>query len=309
MTAIKPSATQLEAQGEGLTSALQLLRAGEHARIETIQSQPVAILGESVRVESLRPILDSYLPTPDRARGFDEVHDEASFVALVNRQKAAHSVVFAHAQRGAVALKAVFDYHGELTAGRDGTPRHCEHGVRFPVELSEEWLAWQQFAAKGFVDTTTFAEFLEERIVDVLQAPSESPALAALQELLGGLWATPLKLIELSRGLQVNVAEVVKNATSLSSGEIQLTYDSTHRDGAGQPLRVPSLFAIGIPVFRGGVRYQIAVRLRYRVRNGAISWAIAPHRWDATWQDAVDELVRSVQEKTSLPVFMGKLGG
>jgi uncharacterized protein YfdQ (DUF2303 family) len=297
----------------GLAAAISLLSHHQHGDVmlgPTLEGDakvPLAVLSNGVRIESLKPVLDSYLPTPERATGFDEAHDRDSFVAHVLRHKQPHSVIFATLKAPSTAIfRAIFDYHDAQTGGRDGKPRHAEHGVTYPAELSEEFLAWSRFASAGYVSPVDFAEFIEARITDVVPAPTESASLASLAELLGGSWAAPIKLIELSRGLQVNVAETVKQAASLSSGEIQITYEAKHQDSAGSPLKVPSLFAIGIPIFRGGDRYQIAVRLRYRIREGRLTWAIAPHRMDASWEHASNELVTAIAAATELPVYRGK---
>lgn len=291
----------------GLAAALGVLANHQHARIDGGDPErPVALLSHGVRLESLKPILDSYLEHPERATGFDEVHDRDSFVAHVKRHAKPHSVVFATLKPGTPELLGIFDYHEPGTAGREGRPRHGQHGVRYPVELSEEYKAWHGFAVRGFVSPVEFAEFIEDRVMDVVAKPTESPALESLRETIGGSWATPAKLVELSRGLQLNVSETLKQASSLSSGEISVVYEAQHRDATGSQLKVPSLFAIGIPIFRGGDAYQVAVRLRYRVKEGKLVWAIAPYRLDRAWEHAFDELVDVVGTATQLPVFRGK---
>ena len=64
--------------------------------------------------------------------------------------------------------------------------------------------------------------------------------------------ATPAQLIQLSRGLQVNVSSVVKNIVNLASGEASIAFDEQHTDGDGQPLKVPGIFMLSIaPFFMG----------------------------------------------------------
>lgn len=265
---------------------------------------PAVILPEGAKVEGVKHLFDAYLPFPERATGFASVTDTASFIALVNRQKVADTVLFADDRRACPSLRAVYDYHAPQTAGRTGQPRHLGHGVFYPLPLSDEWKAWVAFESRGYVTPADFAEFIEDRIADVIDA-QESEVLSALRQLIGGAWATPAKLIELSRGIQINTSEVFQSAQSLSSGEVSIRYEVKH-GGAGQSsLTVPNLFAIGIPVFHNGGRYQIAIRLRYRVRDAKITWAIAPYRMDQVFDVAFTELVKTVADSTALPLFHG----
>ena len=95
-----------------------------------------------------------------------------------------------------------------------------------------------------------FASFLEDHIVDVL---NESGGLSSdadnFVKMTGGKFATPSKLIEIARGLQVNEASVVKEARNLSTGESEFTFDTQHTGADGKPLKMPNLFVIAIPVF------------------------------------------------------------
>jgi uncharacterized protein YfdQ (DUF2303 family) len=265
---------------------------------------PAVILPEGATIEGVKELFDEYLPFPERATGFATVTDTASFIAMVNRQKVDDTVIFANDRRDTPALKAVYDYHAPQTAGRAGQPRHLGHGVHYALPLSDEWKAWAGFEKRGYVAPAEFAEFVEDRIADVIDV-KESDALSQLRQLIGGSWASPSKLIELSRGIQINTSEVFQSAQSLSSGEVSLRYEVKHGGTGVSSLTVPNLFAIGIPVFHNDGRYQIAIRLRYRVREGKITWAIAPYRIDQVFDVAFTELVKTVADSTALPIFHG----
>ncbi len=262
-------------------------------------------LQDGQRVESLKPFIDQFRENPERAIGTAKLADEAGFVAHVNRQKAAHSVVFACDDMNRPSLLAVYDYHGPQTAGRDGQPRHGGHRANYEIARTEEWLAWHFQEAKGYVSAAEFAEFVEDRIADVVSDPTQSPALLQLRELIGGEYASASKLMQLSRGIAINVNETLRSATSLSSGEISVVYEAKHSDPLGGTLLVPSLFAIGVPIFKNGDRYQIAVRLRYRTSGGKVTWAIDLYRADAAWDSAFAELIERVRVATELPVLLG----
>lgn len=284
-------------------AALAFAAARLHARVETVDG--ISVILTPTGAQSIKVLVDEWDEFPERAIGSANLTTEAAFAAHVLRQKSASSVVFADDTRQAPKLVAVYDYHDEQTAGRLGQPRHLGHRARYAPALSDEWVGWNRQAGAGFVDAAAFAEFVESNILDVVAAPSQSETLIQLRDVLGGEWATPSQLMELSRGLQLSISETVKSGTRLSSGEIQVQFEQKHADGSGGDLRVPTLFAVGIPVFRDGPRYQIAMRLRYRVHAGKVSWAIAPHRMDAAWDHAFAEILTRLAEVTAIPMFRG----
>nr|RAV90620.1 hypothetical protein DBT45_10450 [Aerococcus tenax] len=154
-----------------------------------------------------------------------------------------------------------------------------------------------------------FAEFLENRILDILPPLTEfeegTEAIAEMMQKLGGTMATAAQLMELSRGLAVHVDERVKNTVNLSTGEVEVQYAANNNGSDGAPLRVPSMFLIGIPVFKLGVSYRIPVRLRYRARGGTITWFYELYRTDRVFENAYDEACEQAATATELPIFNG----
>lgn len=117
--------------------------------------------------------------------------------------------------------------------------------------------------------------------------------------------ATPTKLIELSRGLQVNESSAIREAVKLSSGEGVISFQSEHLDAAGEQLHVPSMFLLAIPVFRNGPLYQVLARLRYRKQPGGLVFWYELSRTDRVFDHAFDEAVEQVRNDTGLPVLLG----
>jgi hypothetical protein len=156
-----------------------------------------------------------------------------------------------------------------------------------------------------------FAEFLEDRVIDVLHLiPEEDELSEDLQKFInagGGeaLIATPQRLVELSRGLQVNENSAIREVNRLNSGEAQILFTSEHTDGNGEPLRVPSLFLIGIPVFRNGPIYRLAARLRYRKTPTGIVFWYDLWRHDRTFDHAFKEACERASIETDLPLLLG----
>lgn len=277
------------------------------ADVQTIEGEGskalVAILPQGRKIENLKPLLDAFRKLPERRRGTAQIKDEASFVAHLARFKGEASVVFANPDRDEPSLLAVFDYHpknGEAT-----NADWLAHRARYAPELSDEWEAWTAAAEAGAMAQGVFAEFLEDRIADVLFPDFEDPKLVEYASLVQGRYATPSQLVTLSRGLQINVNAQVQQVVTLSTGEVNVKYAEVHTDGAGEPVKVPNLFVIAIPVFFGGPRYRIKVRLRYRIAGQRMTWAVLPVDTDHVFDNAFAEIVNRVHENAGVPVFLG----
>jgi uncharacterized protein YfdQ (DUF2303 family) len=257
-------------------------------------------------LKSLKPLLDEYLTAPERKKGTATVTTLDSLVELANREKGTNSVLFAQNSESAPSLLAVLNFH---EAGADADAHFGDYRVSYGFPVSKEWKAWTGKNA-GRMGQADFADFLENRILDVLDPPDadkpEDQALIQLQAKLGGIFAGPTKLLELSRGMTVNLGGTVEQIVNLSSGEVSVQFKETHLDGKGAPLKVPSLFLIGIPVFDGGALYRLAVRLRYRKDGAALVWFYEIHRADRAFDDAFKEACERAQLATSLPLFYGK---
>lgn len=254
------------------------------------------------RLVSVKQFIDELRTRPVRKAGTSELTTIDSFVAQVNRTKDANTVIFADvASRQEPRLLAVFDYN---EAGPTGGPRFGTHRALYRFPVSDQWKAWTGKPIEG-IGQADFAEFLESRIMDVLDPTSTGKTLDAFCKQLGITLASPQRLMELSRGLALHAEHKVIQNVNIGSGEAQIGFSENHTDTAGAPLKVPGGFAIAIPVFRNGPAYQIPVRLRYRVGGGQIRWTLQPQRLDEVWDDAVTESVNAVTTKTELTTLFG----
>lgn len=253
-------------------------------------------------IVSLKKYLDEYRTTPERRKGTATLTDAESFIAHVNRFASAASAVFAKPDKAAPAFTAVYDYHpaGEKATAADW----LQHRAVYAPALSDEWKAWMAHNGRP-MSQTDFAQFIEDRITDLVAPSLEDEAVRQFVQMVQGDMAQPGDLLALSRGLQVNVASTVKNAITLSSGEIAVQYEEQHRDGAGAPIKVKNLFQIAIPVFYAGARYRMPVRLRYRLTGGNLSWTYLLYRPEVTFDDAFRGIVSEIQQGTTVPVYLG----
>lgn len=309
-----------------------IVKGGFEPRIVKVQghdydgAKPVELLvlpdgSGGLKAQSVKPLCKEWWGAPERREGTARFDALDSFIAHVKRFCDDDSALFAKGDADAPSIQCVLDYH---RIGADGDPRFGRHRARHDFPLSDEWLAWHA-QAKGMMDQGDFAAFLEDRIADVIvpdrplmdtikergaggdfgeKTPLEM--LADYARLIGGDFATPSRLVEISRGLAVHAGHSVKQATNLQTGEVQVQFVETHSDSDGKPMKVPALFLIAIPVFRHGDLYRIAVRLRYRIREGRIFWAFELYRADKVFDAAFREACELAEKETGRPLFYGE---
>lgn len=264
------------------------------------------ITAEGQNVRLLRPEdFDPFRERPMRRKGTATLTTTESFIEHVNRFKDADSIVFADDDRKAPSLTAVLDYHH---AGAESLPRFGEHRAVFRFPLSDEWQAWDKHNAAP-MNMIEFAAFLEDRVVDVMQLGSLEELSAEQQQFIkatNGAVATPSQLLAMSVSLKVNESAAVHEVRNLTSGEAEVKFSSAHETQiAGDVVKVPSVFIIAIPVFKGGDLYRVLARLRYRNAGGLKFW-FELWRTERVFDHALAEACEKVQAETGLPLLYGK---
>lgn len=263
----------------------------------------VVAVPKGMELKSLKPFAEEYLPRPRRRSGIAVLESATSFIAHVNRHKSDHSVIFANPSREAPSFTAVFDYQ---EAGGQGLPDWAGHRASYAPRLDDAWKVWIAREAAGAMDQWAFAEFIEDRAEDLSIPPDPDSDLGRLAQKLLGSYAGPLRMMELSKGLSIHEQGAAKAIVNIQSGEAKLGFESAHTDAQGAPLTIPSLFCITVPVFHLDAAYEIAVRLRYRLKAGAISWTIGIYRADRIFDHAFDHMVKKIEAETGITPFMGK---
>lgn len=255
--------------------------------------------GSNPAVQGLHSLFEPYRVHPARKSGQASAQTLEAFCDLTNRHKTDHSAVFADANWQSPSFTAVIDYH---EAKNDGLAAFGKHRVKYAFPLSEEWQAWVK--SDGIkMSQEDFAYFLEDRVAE-LSAPTKEEQIR-LESDFATTIATPSQLVELSRGLQVNVASKVKAATTLASGEGHIVWEESHQDQHGKPLKVPGIFILSASPFFMGEKMRIPVRLRYRAKAGSIDWLYQIYRPDQYVTEHVRHALFDVKDKTGLPTFEG----
>lgn len=255
-----------------------------------------------------RSFFEAFRTRPERKKGQAAVETVESFIGLVNRHETDDSVIFVKTvDCAAPTMTAVINYHPD--AGKDkgnSTAAFCDHQIVYEFPLSDEWKIWSARSDVPLAQVE-LANFIEDRIAD-LTDPTKDEIDDAANRFFTTI-ATPAKMMELSRGLQVNVESKVRSSTKLQSGEAAIVFEEAHKDAAGNDIKVPGLFYLSIPAFVGGEKKRIPVRLRYRLKDGSVIWRFQLYRPELIIHDAIEKAVQSAKESTKLPVFYGEPEG
>ncbi len=277
---------------------------------EELSTQLVAFStgNAGVQLQSVRKLLAECSTHPERRTGVAILRDLPSFVAHVNRFKDADSVLFTDPKQEAPVLVAVLDYH---RAGADSLPRFGGHRARYAFPLSDEWKKWCTVDGVD-LEQRQFAEFIEDQAAALALLPDESETgtslgakLRAYAAQIDTTFASPSMVIQLSRGLSVNVNAQLKSQQNLQSGESQLFFQTEHTDSQGKSLKVPGAFCISIPVFELGALHLLGIRLRYRVAEGKVTWKMSLYRRVENLDAAIREAASRAQQDTALPLLFG----
>ncbi len=281
--------------------------------------------GKTPEIINLKPFFEAWRDRPSAKRGTATALTLQSFIDLTNRHHTPHSVVFADTDWRKPSLLAVIDYHekgAEPVEGEIGRPVEAEsaerleevvgtyaprpdnlrHRIVYAYPLSDTWKEWVRMNGEPMTQGE-FAAWIEDHIAD-LSSPEDAERIWMERDFQTTV-ATPSALIQISRGLQINVEAKVKNIVTLQSGAAQIAFEENHLGSDGKPLVIPGMFLLQVAPFFGGDVVRVPVRLRYRVAGGVTKWFFAMHRPDlAITQRLTDDLLY-VRRDTGLPVYEG----
>lgn len=258
---------------------------------------------------------------PARRTGTARFESADSLIAWTNRHKSNDSVIFAKIEGSDHhAITTIIDYHeaGAPETSRvmpDQRANACRHRGHFPFPLSDEWRRWTGASGKA-LSMAEFGEFIEENAKDVLDptpallgagkpsAPWEERMIETAQRL-GGRFGSYAVLQSLANGFKVIESQDVEVKINRDTGETEVQFLTQHKQPDGQPVKVPNLFMVAIPVFQLGALWRLAVRFRYRKVGGDIRFTLAIHEASVIRRKAMLEVVEAVVKATDLPVFIG----
>lgn len=234
---------------------------------------------------------------PKFLEGYAPLHSQTSFCDYVNRFKDEDSAIFFDETDN--RFVAVFDFD---KGGADKKARWRKHGAKYEAKLSDELKFWTRYNEE-WLSQEAFAAFLEKRCLDFIEAdeehlPEETKRLRAL---LGGRFATPTQMLELGRGIAITRDQKASVQYNRQTGARSLNFEDTDKG-----VDVPSLFMIAIPMYKNGKSYySLPAQIRFRVREGVVSWQYELHRLEESEEAAIKGMIDEIKKETGLPVFLG----
>lgn len=211
---------------------------------------------------------ESELSKPFRLKGKIDVCGAESLLKVIERFKNSPAVVqFSRSQ---------LFVHAILNAAADEQPGWADHTVFWQLKKHRDLKAWEGINGKP-LSQLQFMLFLEDRVVDVVGDAGVSQS--ALQTVVGDL-------------------EVTTDAKFQAKRDVHNGNYVLHSDLTNKPtVEVPKEFVIGVPIFEGlDIAYKITVRLRYSVKEGALTFVVNLANLDAVLDQAWEEIVKSITD-------------
>lgn len=229
------------------------------------------------------------LKAPRRKVAKVRLHDPESFIDYTKRHGSlADSTIWCVADflKGQVSFLAILNDHGEA----ENNPDFRDHRATFTPTFSEEWNRWIGKHKQPFTQTD-FAAFIEDNLKDIASVDGQP---------------TGSQMLEMALTFEANQDMRFKSAIRLQNGGVQMSFVQDDDAQTLQKMQVFDRFSLGFPVFWNGDAYRLDARLRYRVRDGKLTFWFELIRQDKVLEAATQTLIAQIREKTGNPFFFGE---
>lgn len=232
--------------------------------------------------------MEKFMDIPRRKRGKVSLNDVDSFIDYNKRHGSlAACTIWCQADyaQGKVSFLSILNDHGE----EENKQQWRDHTSSFTPVFSEEWKRWNAKDGETFTQVE-FASFIEENLKDIATVEG-APT--------GG------QMLEMALSFEANQDMRFKSAIRLSNGGVQMSFTQDDNDQTLAKMQMFERFSIGIPVFWNGDAFQINARLRYRVRDGKLTFWFELIRPDKVLEATTKELIDKIRVDTGKPFFFG----
>jgi uncharacterized protein YfdQ (DUF2303 family) len=232
--------------------------------------------------------MEQLLPNPRRTKGVAHFSSPLSFVDYVERFTTLQTLAWCDFNPQSLALRfdAVMDDHAASAPGWRG------HRAVFEPQTSREWKTWQASNGKS-MSQVDFAEFVQDNQDDIVTDDAKTTP-------------TSLQMMTMATDFIAQEDHVFKSSVRLSSGGVRLTYVADADKNTVETMQMFERFAIGIPVFQDGVGWRMGVRLKYRVKQGAVTFFYELTRPDRVHGAAAAAVIAQIQTALdATPLLMG----
>lgn len=282
----------------GSDTVKTILDAAAQPRIESISLEtlidghvPVILTPEGYKSQVLTSpdllnALEHNLQAPLRKKCTVHLRSADSFIQYVNQHKVPEICSIwcdANFENSTAQLIAIFDDHGTTATGwRD-------HIALYDPVQSVEWKRWQSHDRKGF-SQAGFAEFIEDNLPDIASVEG---------------MPTATQMLEMATELEINQDSRFKSQVRLQSGGVELGFVQKEDDATLEKMRLFNQFSLGLPPFLNGSPFRLDARLRYRVKDGVLSFWYELIRPDLVFKAAAEEELAKIAESTGIAILQG----
>lgn len=251
--------------------------------VQHIEARPVAIAPGNYAVRDL----EEYLRRPTRIRANVRADNADSFCAYVGKHSYEESSLYVQmdVEKATLEVLAVLDdntYHA---------PAWRQHVCKYTAKTSIEWRRWIDNNRKP-MSQADFATFLEDNLHDIASV-NGSPS--------------GQDMLKMALGLEINAERRLKSKINLQSGGMRLEYVVDEDKDTRESMEVFARFGIGIPVFESSsAAYPMEARLKYRERDGKVSFLFELIRHDRVYRAAAMAEIKEIEERTEISPIFGR---
>jgi uncharacterized protein YfdQ (DUF2303 family) len=231
---------------------------------------------------------DKVLDHPRRAKAAATAEDLDSFIGYLDRNATDETTTVwckADMVAGLLRFTALLNDHDPGS----GAAGWRDHTCSFEPRMSVEWKRWQSHDRKPF-DQVAFATFIEDNRGDIASVEG---------------MPTGAQMLEMALSMEATQDVRFKSAIRLANGGVQLQFVQDDDAQTLARMQLFERFSIGLPVFWNGDAYRLDARLRYRVRDGKVTFWYELERPDRVFESAARTLVDQVRERAGAPFFFG----
>lgn len=175
-------------------------------------------------------------------------------------------------------LRAVFDDH------TPGSPAWREHSTKYVPLVTDEWRAWERLFERQ-IEQGVLVDHLEDTLPDIV---SKFPD--------GNAACSGADMMLVAREFKAHTKAEFRSEVDLHSGSFGLTYDETVRGATKSgKMQVPEAFAIRLPMWEGRPPVHLKVRLRFKVRDGELSFTLVPDQLPRVKRQEWDLVLEAAQ--------------
>ena len=245
---------------------------------------PYITIPESYKLRDLEDLM----PAPTRKRAAVTTSTSTSFIDYCNKHsQGSASTIYADidSEKSHCKLVAVLDDHSE------DDPAWRDHTCELAPKLAVEWARWSG-KNKQLMSQTDFATWLEDNLPDIANVPN---------------MPTGTDILQMSLGFEANADKRLRSKINLQSGGVQFEFVEDETKETRTKMTVFERFTLGLPVFDGSASaYPLEARLKYREKDGKVSFWYELIRPDRVFKTAVADELENIKQGTSLLIIFGK---